>query len=315
MARRALGRQGGVAAVDMLTLYRLAELIGSPALVADGRSPVSTAVVDLAIRRVLAECAGVVRAGRRTSVDRRRPARPASRAPPRRSRRRRRAHHVVAPRSRGRTRQPAHDTTAAGRLVRRGRPARAGRARHRAGGAPTARPHDRVPASATARTGTARAANTRTGGRRTGHPRSHRRRGGGCRTGHDRSGAPARLVGAEVVGRHHSTGAAVRRRGDLHHRRRRRGPARRPSGARRRPRRNAVRSDGPAVVGGATVRTTCRAPPRGRRDRVERPARYASRRAPRAATRHRPARRRPARAAPPRSVRPPRRRARPRRRR
>ena len=58
MARRALGRLGGVAAVDMLTLYRLAELIGSPALVADGRSPVSTAVVDLAIRRVLAEAPG-----------------------------------------------------------------------------------------------------------------------------------------------------------------------------------------------------------------------------------------------------------------
>ena len=58
MARRALGRRGGVAAVDMLTLYRLAELIGSPALVAAGRSPVSTAVVDLAIRRVLAEAPG-----------------------------------------------------------------------------------------------------------------------------------------------------------------------------------------------------------------------------------------------------------------
>ena len=58
MARRALGRRGGVAAVDMLTLYRLAELIGSPALVAEGRSPVSTAVVDLAIRRVLSEAPG-----------------------------------------------------------------------------------------------------------------------------------------------------------------------------------------------------------------------------------------------------------------
>ena len=58
MARRALGRRGGVAAVDMLTLYRLAELIGSPTLVADGRSPVSTAVVDLAIRRVLADAPG-----------------------------------------------------------------------------------------------------------------------------------------------------------------------------------------------------------------------------------------------------------------
>ncbi|MGH9132417.1 MAG: PD-(D/E)XK nuclease family protein, partial [Ilumatobacteraceae bacterium] len=58
MARRALGRLGGVAAVDMLTLYRLAELLGSPPLVAEGRAPVSTSVVDLAVRRVLADAPG-----------------------------------------------------------------------------------------------------------------------------------------------------------------------------------------------------------------------------------------------------------------
>jgi hypothetical protein len=54
MARRALGRRGGAAAVDVLTLYRVAELLGAPPLVAAGRQPVSTPIVDLAIKEVLA---------------------------------------------------------------------------------------------------------------------------------------------------------------------------------------------------------------------------------------------------------------------
>jgi ATP-dependent helicase/nuclease subunit B len=54
-ARRYLGRHGGVAAVDMLTLYRLAELLGGRSLVSEGRRPVSTPVIDLAIRAVLSE--------------------------------------------------------------------------------------------------------------------------------------------------------------------------------------------------------------------------------------------------------------------
>lgn len=58
MTRRALGRRGGIAAVDMVTLYRLAERLGSPALLGAGRSPVSTPVVDLAIRRVLRDVDG-----------------------------------------------------------------------------------------------------------------------------------------------------------------------------------------------------------------------------------------------------------------
>lgn len=52
-ARRYLGRRGGIAAVDMLTLYRLAERLGAPSLVAEGRRPVSTPVIDLGIRAVL----------------------------------------------------------------------------------------------------------------------------------------------------------------------------------------------------------------------------------------------------------------------
>ena len=58
MVRRWLGAHGGVAAVDMVTLYRLAELIAAPSLVADGRRPVSTPLVDLAVRAVLAASPG-----------------------------------------------------------------------------------------------------------------------------------------------------------------------------------------------------------------------------------------------------------------
>ena len=53
IARRTLGRLGGVAAVDFLTLGRLAERLAGPALRAEQRLPVSTAVVDLAVRWVL----------------------------------------------------------------------------------------------------------------------------------------------------------------------------------------------------------------------------------------------------------------------
>ena len=54
MARRSLGRQGGIAAVNMVTPYRLAELVAAPVLHEQGRNPVSTPIVDLTIRSVLA---------------------------------------------------------------------------------------------------------------------------------------------------------------------------------------------------------------------------------------------------------------------
>ena len=57
-ARRYLGAHGGIAAVDMLTLYRVAEVLGGPALAAAGRQPVSTPVIDLAVRAVLRERPG-----------------------------------------------------------------------------------------------------------------------------------------------------------------------------------------------------------------------------------------------------------------
>ncbi|MDX2381131.1 MAG: PD-(D/E)XK nuclease family protein [Acidimicrobiia bacterium] len=58
MARRALGRDGGVVGIDMVTLNRLAELIAGPALAAAGRSPISAPVIDLAAAKVLADHPG-----------------------------------------------------------------------------------------------------------------------------------------------------------------------------------------------------------------------------------------------------------------
>lgn len=55
MARRALGRRGGLVAVDMVTLNRLAELLAGPALADADRSPISAPVLDLAIAAVLTE--------------------------------------------------------------------------------------------------------------------------------------------------------------------------------------------------------------------------------------------------------------------
>lgn len=55
MARRFLGRNGGIAAVDMVTPFRLAELVASPGLHEQGRNPVSTPIIDITIRRVLAD--------------------------------------------------------------------------------------------------------------------------------------------------------------------------------------------------------------------------------------------------------------------
>ena len=52
-ARRSLGRKRGVAAVSFLTVYRLAELLGSGRVAATGRRPVSTPVITGAIRSVL----------------------------------------------------------------------------------------------------------------------------------------------------------------------------------------------------------------------------------------------------------------------
>lgn len=52
-ARRALGKRRGVAAVTFLTPYRLAELLGSAAVAAAGKRPISTPILAGAMRAVL----------------------------------------------------------------------------------------------------------------------------------------------------------------------------------------------------------------------------------------------------------------------
>jgi hypothetical protein len=53
------GGGSGVAAVTFLTTYRLAELLGAAALAGAGRRPVSNPVISAAIRRALADDAGM----------------------------------------------------------------------------------------------------------------------------------------------------------------------------------------------------------------------------------------------------------------
>ncbi len=58
-ARRWLAANGGIAAAQFLTAFRFAELLGGAALAGAGKRPVSTPVVDVAVRHVLASSAGV----------------------------------------------------------------------------------------------------------------------------------------------------------------------------------------------------------------------------------------------------------------
>ncbi len=58
-ARRWLAANGGVAAAQFLTAFRLAELLGGPALAGAGKRPLSTPVIDVAVRKALAAEPGV----------------------------------------------------------------------------------------------------------------------------------------------------------------------------------------------------------------------------------------------------------------
>ncbi len=58
-ARRWLAANGGIAAAQFLTSFRFAELLGGAALASAGKRPVSTPVVDVAVRQILAGSAGV----------------------------------------------------------------------------------------------------------------------------------------------------------------------------------------------------------------------------------------------------------------
>ena len=58
-ARRWLAANGGIAAAQFVTAFRFAELLGGQALAESGRRPVSTPVVDVAVRQVLAGSSGI----------------------------------------------------------------------------------------------------------------------------------------------------------------------------------------------------------------------------------------------------------------
>jgi ATP-dependent helicase/nuclease subunit B len=60
-ARRALARSGGIAAVQFLTVYRLADRLAGHHLVAQGRRPLTTPVLNATIRSVLADEPGAFR--------------------------------------------------------------------------------------------------------------------------------------------------------------------------------------------------------------------------------------------------------------
>lgn len=57
-ARRWLGGHGGVAAIELVTLGRLAERLAGAELAASGRRPISTPLLDLAVRQVLHDAPG-----------------------------------------------------------------------------------------------------------------------------------------------------------------------------------------------------------------------------------------------------------------
>jgi RecB family exonuclease len=59
-ARRWLAANGGIAAAQFLTPFRFAELLGGPVLAAGHRRPLSTPVIDVAVRRVLELSAGML---------------------------------------------------------------------------------------------------------------------------------------------------------------------------------------------------------------------------------------------------------------
>ena len=274
--------------------FRLAELLGAPSLHAEGRRPVSTPVVDLAVRRIIHDNPGLY-----AGVQ----------------------HHqstVVALRDlyRELRRAGAGSITALARTERGGEPARVAaevarrlrtdwydegdllaraveRARHRAAGPvpPPRRPPPAAPAPA-----------------RAAAPPGHRPSTAPSRSCVGTTGDPvadagvldlaAALAGGPLDGRPGATAAGRRARGRVDHRRRRRGPRRRPHRRRRRSPRHAVRPHRRALPGRAALRPPRRAPPRRRRRPVERPAGHRRRRADGAAGPRRAARPRPARAAP-----------------
>ena len=62
MLRRWLGRRGGVAGVNFLTMYRLAEMLAGGRLAADGRRPISPPILAAAVRAAVAATPGPLHA-------------------------------------------------------------------------------------------------------------------------------------------------------------------------------------------------------------------------------------------------------------
>ena len=170
MARRALGRRGGAAAIDVLTVFRLAELLGAPSLHGEGRKPGLHAGGRPRRQAGHPRLPRPVRRRQPPPLDRRRPPRPLPRA----ARRRPRVADGAGrhrPRARAgacrRRRRPAARPV----VVRRGRPPRPG---HRASPprrarSPPARRRPPAPAAAPAGSAAPRRA------RRAGQRRARRR--------------------------------------------------------------------------------------------------------------------------------------------
>ena len=297
MARRALGRRGGAAAIDVLTLYRLAELLGAPVAARRGPQP----GVDARSSTSPSSGSSTTRPGLYAGVkhhpstvvalrDLYRELRVAGPA----------ALTALARTARGS--EPARVAAEVARLlarrvVRRGRPARPGRRPARAATCPIAcGASSSTSPSACARSSTAcspPSASTATSTSCVGLTgdagadaavRRHRR-------GAHRPSVAGRPPPAPV-------GATGRARGRVDHRRRRRGAHRRARRRRRRPRRHPVRPHRRAVPVRPALRPPRRAPARRRRHPVERPAGHDRRRADGAAGARRAARARPARPAP-----------------
>ena len=294
MARRALGRRGGFAAIDVLTPFRLAELLGAPSLHAEGRRPVSTPVVDLAVRRVVHDNPGLyagVQHHQSTIVALRDLYRELRHAG---------AGSITALARTGRGSEPARVAAEVARSLRTGwydEGDLLGRAVERAAADLPARlrrvvvhlpqrlrplelellatigEHGAPSRSCSASPATPPPTPT---------SRRSRRRSPADRSRCDRSRPAAPRTARDRV----DDG------------RRRRGAHRRPRHRRRRPRRHAVRPHRRALPDRAALRPPRRAPPRRRRRAVERPARHPGRRADGAAGARRAARPRPARAAP-----------------
>ena len=293
MARRALGRRGGFAAIDVLTPFRLAELLGAPSLHAEGRRPVSTPVVDLAVRRVVHANPGLyagVQHHQSTIVALRDLYRELRQAG---------AGSITALARTERGSEPARVAAEVARLLRPGwydEGDLLARAVERAAADLPARlrrivvhvPQRLRPLEAELLAAIGEHGTVEVVLGLSGHPSADA----------DIVALASTLAGGPFTAPPTPDAGAALARRRVDHGRRRRGPRRRARHRRRRPPRHAVRPHRGAVPRRTTLRPARRAPPRGGGRPVERPSGHARRRADGAARPRRRARPRPPRAAP-----------------